>query len=108
MVSNVSAEQIRAGRALLNWSARELAKEAVVAITTVQRLEVGAVPIENASVATVGKITRALEAAGVVFLPDGYGVTLADYAVAAVEAKKRAAAAKKAEAENGTIKPSKR
>lgn len=71
----ISAEQIRAGRALLNWSARQLAEAAILSLNTVQRLERGDVPIGKASVDTIQKITQALEDAGVVFLPDGYGVT---------------------------------
>jgi DNA-binding transcriptional regulator YhcF (GntR family) len=72
----ISAEQIRAGRALLQWSARELADKADVALNTVQRLEVGRVAIAKASVETIDKITRALASEGVVFLEDGFGVTL--------------------------------
>jgi transcriptional regulator with XRE-family HTH domain len=72
----ISAAQIRAGRALLNWSARELAEQAGMALNTVQRLEIGKVPIEKASVETIDKITKALGRQGVVFLEDGFGVTL--------------------------------
>ena len=72
----ISAEQIRAGRALLQWSAKELADRAGVVIHTVQRLETGKVPVGRATVETIDKITRALEGGGVVLLPDGYGVTL--------------------------------
>jgi transcriptional regulator with XRE-family HTH domain len=71
----ISPEQIRAGRGLLNWSARELAEAADVSLNTVQRLELGKRPIGKASVETIDKITRALESAGVVLLSDGYGVT---------------------------------
>jgi transcriptional regulator with XRE-family HTH domain len=72
----LSAEQIRAGRALLNWSARELAENTGLAMTTIQRLERGEVAIPSASVDTINRITRALEGAGVVLLADGVGVTM--------------------------------
>lgn len=71
----ISPEQIRAGRALLGWSGRELASAADVSLNTIQRLELGHVAIRSASVDTLDKITRALEGAGIVFLADGYGVT---------------------------------
>lgn len=72
----ISGDQIRAGRALARLSARELAKRAVVDITTVQRLEADkSDKVASAKYETVYKIKAALEGAGVVFLDDGYGVT---------------------------------
>jgi len=72
----ISPEQIRAGRALLRWSAKDLASRAGLVVITIQRLETGKTPVPKASVETVQKITNALESAGVVLLPDGVGVTL--------------------------------
>jgi predicted transcriptional regulator len=103
----ISASQIRAGRGLVNLTVKALADRAGVGVHVIQRLEHEKVDVGNANAKTIAAITRALDEAGVVFLSDGYGVTLADYAVAAVEAKKQAEA-KKAEAGKGTIKRSKR
>lgn len=72
----ISGDQIRAGRALARLSARELAERAGVDITTVQRLEADkSDKVASAKYETVHKVQTALEAAGVVFLEDGYGVT---------------------------------
>ena len=65
--------QIRAARALLRFSAAELAEKAGVSLSTVQRAETvdGAVPMMRANMAA---IRTALEAAGVEFLNgDGPG-----------------------------------
>jgi transcriptional regulator with XRE-family HTH domain len=77
----ISSRQIRAGRALLGWSQLVLAERAGVSPITIKRLEASGDVLE-ARVATVEAVTRALERAGVVFLPDGDGrrdgVQLAD------------------------------
>ncbi|KJB91366.1 hypothetical protein N826_30880 [Skermanella aerolata KACC 11604] len=52
-----------------------MAEQAGVGLTAIQRIENGVVSIRNAKAETVEGIQRALEAAGIVFLPDGYGVT---------------------------------
>jgi transcriptional regulator with XRE-family HTH domain len=72
---SLSAEQIRAGRAMAGWSAQQLADRVGMSIHTIQRLETGKVAIAKAKYETVVGIRRALEEAGVVFLDDGYGVT---------------------------------
>ena len=72
----ITPGQIRAGRALIGWSARELAEQAEVSLNTVQRLELGRVPVKAASVETIEKIIGALRRAGVVLLDDGRGVTI--------------------------------
>lgn len=75
----ISGDQIRAGRALARLSARELAERAVVDITTVQRLEADKTDkgskVASAKYETIHKIKAALEAEGIVFMDDGYGVT---------------------------------
>jgi transcriptional regulator with XRE-family HTH domain len=68
----ISNLQIRAGRALLGWSQLVLADRAGVSPITIKRLEASE-GIFDARVATVAAVTEALEAAGVVFLPDGEG-----------------------------------
>lgn len=57
-------------RAALNWTAQELAVNANVGISTVNRFETGQVaPIP----ATLAAIRTALEAAGVEFIPENGG-----------------------------------
>jgi transcriptional regulator with XRE-family HTH domain len=75
----LTAAQIRAGRALLRWSAQELADKAGIGISTVQRME-GAEGVPTASGKNLEAVQRALEAAGVEFIAEnggGPGVRLA-------------------------------
>jgi transcriptional regulator with XRE-family HTH domain len=73
----ISAEQIKASRALLGWSA-ELAKRSTVGATTLRRYEMlGGVPAANLSV--LMKLKATLESAGIEFTGDPLvnpGVTL--------------------------------
>ena len=62
----ITSDQIRAARALLRWSARELAVEAGLSLPTVQRLE-AANGMPSTSVKTLTSIKTALERAGVEF-----------------------------------------
>ncbi len=73
----LTAQQIRAARGLLRWSARELAERAGVHLTTVQRMERSEDTLRSTA-RTVAKVERALEAEGDDFLPDngGLGVRL--------------------------------
>jgi len=59
-------DQIRAARALLRWSARELAARAAVHLTTIQRME-NRRGVLRGRIATLQKVQAALEAAGVEF-----------------------------------------
>ncbi len=62
-------------RAALEWSTTDLARAAEVGPTTVNRFETG----RDARMSTVEKLRTALEAAGVVFIPEnggGVGVRL--------------------------------
>jgi len=74
----ISSEQIKASRALLGWSAAELAKRSGVGATTLRRYEMlGGVPKANLSVLMKLKVT--LEQAGIEFTGDPLvnpGVTL--------------------------------
>ena len=71
-----TAEQIRAARALLRWSAAELARRARVSPTTVARCEKGP-GIPPVQTGTLEKIRLAFEAAGVEFIGgNGPGVRL--------------------------------
>ena len=62
----LTSDQIRVARALLRWSARELAQRSGVHITTVQRMERGD-GLVGGMVQTLAKVQRALEDAGVEF-----------------------------------------
>jgi ribosome-binding protein aMBF1 (putative translation factor) len=70
-----TAEQIRAARALLGWSAAELARRARVSPTTLANCERGS-GIPRAQTATLERIRQTLEDAGVEFLGNGPGVRL--------------------------------
>jgi hypothetical protein len=68
----LSAAQIRAARALLRWSAADLAKEASVGANTIRRAEV-AEGRTSLTAANELAIRRALEAAGVDFIDENGG-----------------------------------
>jgi predicted transcriptional regulator len=72
----ISARQIRAARALLNWTQQELADRAIVSLNALVRLEGVGV---DSRMSTFTSIERALSAAGVEFIAsgtDGEGVRL--------------------------------
>ena len=63
----ITSCQIRAARALLNRSARELAEMSGVGVATIRRMELApSVPSSNAQ--TLGLIKKTLEAQGVEFI----------------------------------------
>ena len=74
----IGAAQIRAARALLGLSQRELSKIAEVATSTLKRIELAQEPTGSAR--TLWKLQTALEKAGVEFIPEddlkGPGVRL--------------------------------
>lgn len=63
----MNVEQCRAARALLNWSAADLATKAQLGSATVRRFE-SSRPVQSAS---VDAMRLALEQAGVVFIGNG-------------------------------------
>ena len=66
--------QIRAARAVLGWSAEDLAREASsVGVRTIRRAELADVDGANMTVANEHAIRRALEAAGVEFIDQNGG-----------------------------------
>jgi transcriptional regulator with XRE-family HTH domain len=66
----ITGAQMRAARALLRWSADELAAAARLGVATIRRAEsVDGAP--NSTEANLAAIRAALEAAGVIFLEDG-------------------------------------
>jgi transcriptional regulator with XRE-family HTH domain len=63
----LTSDQVRAARALIRWSARELAAKAKVSLPTIQRIE-AADGLPSTSVKTLMSIKTALETAGVEFM----------------------------------------
>lgn len=68
----ISAEQVRAARALLRWEQKDLAKAAAVSLPTVIRLERDPGPLKGYD-RTVEMIREAFEREGLVFLMAGDG-----------------------------------
>lgn len=72
----IISSQIRAARALLRWSAENLASNAGVGVATIRRLELTeGIPSSNAQ--TLNLIKKTFESAGIEFLgnpEDGAGV----------------------------------
>jgi predicted transcriptional regulator len=67
----VTIPQIRAGRALVDWSQQDLANRAGVGVATMKRIEAGTVPL---STEYQGKIIAAFKTEGVEFLSDNAGL----------------------------------
>ena len=69
---SISSAQLRAARALLRWSALDLAKASKVGVATIRRVEVmeGEIPVTAANEAA---LRRALESAGVEFIDENGG-----------------------------------
>jgi predicted transcriptional regulator len=65
----ITAEQVRAARALLGIDQRRLAALAELSVPTIQRLESGAGTV-RCHTATLMKLTSAFAAAGIAFLPE--------------------------------------
>ena len=63
----ITAAQIRAGRALVDWSGARLAEASGVSLQTIRRME-SAIGPERSSAPNIQAVRRALEGAGVVFL----------------------------------------
>lgn len=74
----INAAQMRAGRALLDWSQNELAEASGVSLPTIKRME--RVGPGRSAADTVAAVQKALEAGGLAFIPEnggGAGVRLA-------------------------------
>jgi hypothetical protein len=68
----LTSGQIRAGRALIRWTAEDLARVSALAVTTIRRAEL----TENQTSLTAANdlaIRRALESAGVEFIDENGG-----------------------------------
>jgi hypothetical protein len=68
----ISSAQLRAARALLRWSAEDLAKASRVGVATIRRVEIldGPIPVNPAN---EDALRRALEAAGIEFIEENGG-----------------------------------
>lgn len=76
----LTAEQVRAARALLRMEQKELAERAGVSLPSIKRLEQMEGTLTATRVSTIEAIRAALEKAGVRFIPEnggGAGVRLA-------------------------------
>jgi DNA-binding XRE family transcriptional regulator len=71
-ILKVSIRQIKAARALLDWSQEQLALAADVSIPTIKRLEANDGPLGGRG-NTVEKILNSMEAAGVEFIDENGG-----------------------------------
>ena len=65
-----TADQIRAARALLDWSQPKLAEMAKLSLPTIRRME-GPLGPGRSTVANIDAVLRALEDAGVLFMESG-------------------------------------
>jgi hypothetical protein len=72
MSRKISSAQMRAARALIRWTALDLAHASKVGVATIRRAEVidGEIPVTLANEAA---IRRALEIAGIQFIEDNGG-----------------------------------
>jgi transcriptional regulator with XRE-family HTH domain len=68
VVTMLTPDQLRAARALIDWSRDDLAKKSGVSANTVKGFERGG---SDPKLSTLHKWRRALEAAGVQFLDEG-------------------------------------
>jgi len=71
-VKGLTSSQIRAARALLRWSAEDLARESALGLNTIKRAEL-AEDKTSLTVANDLAVRRALEAAGVEFIEEDGG-----------------------------------
>src|SRR5437016_9619620 len=62
----ITGGQMRAARALVRWSAEDLAREAMLGVATVRRAEASDGPVQMTA-ANAAAVTRALESAGIEF-----------------------------------------
>jgi ribosome-binding protein aMBF1 (putative translation factor) len=72
MIKPLTSAQIRAARALLRWSAEDLARESTLGVTTIRRAELAE---HDTSMTTANDLAvrRALEGAGVEFIDENGG-----------------------------------
>ena len=66
------SEQIRAARALLRWEQAQLAEASGISLSSIKRLEGQPGPL-NANKPKIESLKRALEEAGIEFIPENGG-----------------------------------
>lgn len=72
IISDITSEQVRAARMLLRWEQKDLSAASGVSLPTIKRLE--AKPgVMSAQGNTIRSLQRALEAAGIEFIPENGG-----------------------------------
>ena len=72
ILKNLTSAQIRAARALVRWSAEDLARGFAVGVTTIRRAELTEAET-SMTAANNAAVRRALEAAGVEFIEENGG-----------------------------------
>jgi hypothetical protein len=72
MANPLTSAQLRAARALVRWSAQDLARHSAVGVTTIRRAEL-AESETSMTAANNQAVLRALEAAGVEFIDENGG-----------------------------------
>ena len=71
-LASLTDRQLRAARALLGWSAQQLADASKAGVATIRRVEPNDGPV-NMTASTMAAVQRALEAAGVEFIAENGG-----------------------------------
>lgn len=80
----VTAQQIRAARAMVGLGQKELADAADLAVATLRRMEADTIGPDRSSYAAVEKVCNVLQKAGVIFIAEngeGPGVRLRKFGV---------------------------
>jgi transcriptional regulator with XRE-family HTH domain len=72
-IKDITSAQIRAARALIRWTAEDLAREADLGVATIRRAEATDGPLQM-TVSNLAAVRRALEAAGIEFIFEDDGV----------------------------------
>ena len=67
----ITAKQIKAARIFLEWDQRELAEQAGLSLPTIQRMET--LGLERSSAGNAERVQKALEGAGITFIPQNGG-----------------------------------
>ena len=69
---SLTSEQVRAARMLLRWEQKDLAEASGVSLPSIKRLETQPGPL-SAQERTLSELRKALEKAGVEFIPENGG-----------------------------------
>ena len=67
----ISAKQVKAARVFLGWEQRDLAEQSGLSLPTIQRME--KLGMERSQAGNVDRVQRAMETAGVEFIPENGG-----------------------------------